>query len=71
MANGVIEIVPNIPFMVVVSNLKESPLKLSKASVVALLLFTPTELAQLPRKEYRTIQDSMTTFKTNATSMVP
>ena len=51
MANGVMEIAPTVPFRVVIANLKESPLRLHKGTVVGIALPAPTGLAHPPRTE--------------------
>jgi len=71
MANGVMEVIPNVPFRVVLANLKESPLRLQKGSVVGLALPAPAGLAHLPQADGLADRDAIATVETDATSTAP
>lgn len=65
MATNVMEIAPTIPFRVVISNLKESPLRLHQGTIVGIALPAPIELAQLPTQEVTATMDAVATEKTD------
>lgn len=52
MASSVMEIVPLVPFVMVVDDREKSPLRLPKGPVDGLALPAPTRLAQPSTREY-------------------